>query len=131
MNGNTTYTSFTGVNVPAKIAGTTTPTNLFRIESSDNRLTYKGSKPRNFDIICTGTVDHNSGGNRIFSYYVYKNGVQLPAVSAERRFPNNDIGNFTLIGPVYLSVDDYIEVWAENETNSGSTLLTKLSVLLR
>lgn len=131
MNGNTTYTSFTGVNVPAKIAGTTTPTNLFRIESSNNRLTYKGSKPRNFDIICTGTVDHNSGGNRIFSYYVYKNGVQLPAVSAERRFPNNDIGNFTLIGPVYLSVDDYIEVWAENETNSGSTLLTKLSVLLR
>jgi hypothetical protein len=131
MNGNTTYTSFTGVNVPAKIGGTTTPTNLFRIESSDNRLTYKGSKPRNFDIICTGTVDHNSGGNRIFSYYVYKNGVQLPAVSAERRFPNNDIGNFTLIGPVYLSVDDYIEVWAENETNSGSTLLTKLSVLLR
>lgn len=131
MNGNATNTMFTAVDTPSKIAGTTISTNLFRIESSNNRLTYKGSKPRNFEIVCTGTIDHNSGGNRVFAYYIYKNGVQLPAVSAERRFSNNDIGNFTIIGPVYLTVDDYIEVWAENQTNAGDTLMTKLSVLIR
>ena len=131
MNGNATNTTFVASNIPSKIAGNTTSTNLFRIESSNNRLTYKGSKPRNFEIICTGTIDHSSGGNRIFTYYVYKNGVQLPSISAERRFPNNDIGNFTIIGPVYMAVDDYVEVWVENQTNSGNTLITKLSVLLK
>jgi len=131
MSGNTTTTSFAAVNTPAKIAGTTTAANLFRMEASNNRLTYKGSKPRHFEIICTSTVDHTSGGNRIFSYYIYKNGVQLSAISAERRFPNNDIGNFTLIGSVFMNVDDYVEVWAENQTNGVSTLLTKLSVVMK
>ncbi|MFG6684986.1 hypothetical protein ACGK9U_00275 [Mariniflexile sp. HNIBRBA6329] len=131
MNGNATNTAFTAVNTPTKILGTTTQSNLFRVTAANNRLTYTGSKPRNFEIICTGTVDHTTGGNRVFAYYIYKNGVQQPSISAERRFVNNDIGNFTLIGSVFMNVNDYIEVWVENQTNDSSTLLTKLSVSLR
>jgi hypothetical protein len=131
MNGNTTNTTFPAVNSPTKILGTTTATNLFRVTATNNRLTYIGSKPRNFEIISTATVDHSTGGNRTFAYYIYKNGVQLPSVSAERRFTNNDIGNLTLIGSVFMNVNDFIEVWVENQTNSAQTLLTKLSVSLR
>ena len=131
MVGNITQTQIVSSNTPVKIAGTTTGTNLFRVTNpSSNRLDYKGSKSRNFEIMCTGTVD-NSSGTRTYTFYIYKNGVKQNAISAERKFTSNDIGNFTLIGSLNLIKDDYIEVYAENTGNSNDILVTRLSLILK
>lgn len=134
MVDNTTTTTLTGDDVPAKIAGTTTADNLFRTESTvSNRLTYIGHKFREFEVVCTGTLEHLFNNARIYELSLYKNGVQVPQISSERRFTKNDVGNFTLVGILPLEPNDYIEIFISinNNNNVGSCLITRLSVILK
>lgn len=143
MTGNTTVTDFVtaGANTPVKIAGTTTATSLFRTSSAtDNRLVYNGKNTREFEVICTGTVDNdaNSPNARIYEFSLFKipngmAGAVVSAISSERRFSNNDIGNFTLIGIVSLAPGDAIEVHGSVNNVGGTlnTVVTRLSVILK
>ena len=134
MVGNATQTVFPGADIPTKILGTTTSDNLFRTTDNggtNNRLVYSGLQTRNFEVLCTGTVDHVINQARQFVFYLYKNGVKVDAISAERRFTNNDVGNFTLIGSLSLDPGDYIEIWIENKGNGTATEVERLSVILR
>lgn len=144
MTGNTTVTDFIAAG-PAgtyvKIAGTTTPSaNLFRMSSTDNRLTYEGKETKEFQVFCTGVVDNDasSPNARIYELTVRKvpsigAPVILPEISSERRFSNNDIGNFTLIGIVNLDPGDAIEIYASVNNVNGTlnTVVTRLSVVLK
>lgn len=130
MVGNTTSTNIPSSNTPYKIAGSTTPSNLFRVTHANNRLDYKGRKSRNFEITCTGTIE-NTWLTRTYTFYIYKNGIKQPAISAERKFSGNDIGNFTLIGSLNLAKDDRIEVYVESDASFGSVLITRLSLILK
>ena len=139
MTGNTTATTFVTDDVPVKIAGATTSSNLFRTSSTDNRLVYEGKEAREFEVICTGTLDHQPSAapnGRFYEFFLSKtpNGGSaaiVPAISSERRFSNNDIGNFTLIGLVSLEPGDAIEVYVSvsNTLNLVGTI-TRLSVVL-
>ncbi|WP_034044838.1 hypothetical protein [Wocania ichthyoenteri] len=141
MTGNTTVTNFVTANTPVKIAGTTTASDLFRTTSPiDNRLVYDGKETREFEVICTGTVDNdaNAPNARIYEFSLRKipsvgAPVILPGISSERRFSNNDIGNFTLIGIVSLGPGDAIEVYASVNNVGGTlnTIVTRLSVVLK
>ncbi|GGD08162.1 hypothetical protein [Hyunsoonleella pacifica] len=144
MTGNTTVTDFVAAGAAGtdvKIAGATTPSaNLFRMSSTDNRLTYEGKESREFEIFCTGTVDNdaNSPNARIYEFALRKipnigAPTILPEISSERRFSNNDIGNFTLIGIVNLEPGDAIEIYASVNNVGGTlnTVVTRLSVVLK
>lgn len=133
MVNNSTVTNLSSNDTPVKIAGTTIADNLFRTTASDNRLNYVGHKVREFEIICTGTLNHSVNNARSYEFYVYKNGVQVPAISAERRFSKNDVGNFTLAGILALQPNDYIEIWVSinNVTNVPDCLVERLSVVLK
>ncbi|MEP5340940.1 MAG: hypothetical protein ABJL44_12305 [Algibacter sp.] len=134
MVDNTTATTLTGDDIPAKISGTTTADNLFRTESTvSNRLTYIGHKFREFEVVCTGTLEHITNNARIYELSLYKNGIQIPQISSERRFTKNDVGNFTLVGMLPLNPDDYIEVYISinNNNNVGSCIISRLSVILK
>jgi len=134
MVGNTTPTNIQNSNTPYKIAGTTTGTNLFRTtHPENNRLTYKGRKSRSFEIICTGSmINPTLLTTKTFTFYIYRNGVKQPSISAERKFTGNDIGNFTLIGTLSLATDDSIEVYLESDSSAGGNpVVTRMSLILK
>ncbi len=133
MVNNVTATSLFADDTPVKIEGVTTSSNLFRTSSTDNRLTYLGTESREFEVICTGTMQHTVNNARRFEFYIYKNGVQVSAISAERRFSRNDVGNFSMTGVLNLAPNDYIEVWVSinNVGSVPSCLIERLSVVLK
>jgi len=134
MANNTTVTPLVTNNTPVKILGTTTADNLFRTTAATtNQLTYIGHKIREFEIICTGTLNHTINNAREYEFHIYKNGAIVSAISAERRFSKNDLGNFTLAGILTLTPNDYIEVYVSinNVTGVPDCTIERLSVLLK
>lgn len=119
-------TSFAAVNTPVKMLGTTTAANLFRVTSTlSNRLTYTGTKTKRFQLICSLTASQTSS-NMEYSFYVYKNGVQLPESRQKMKLVNStDRASLTISCTVSLASNDYIEIWCENNTNTtGITVET-------
>lgn len=116
-------TTIATMDVPVKVAGTTTALSLFRVTMpSSNRLTYTGSKTRRFQVIVsiTGTC---ASSNRNFSFHIYKNGSKLPESTQSMKLASGvSAGSLTLSCTVSLATNDYIEVWAEN--NSDNTDIT-------
>ncbi|WP_347926351.1 cell wall anchor protein [Pontimicrobium sp. SW4] len=125
-------TSITSVNTPVKIAGTTSPLNLFRTESLiDNRLTYVGEKTRFFSYSCALTVT-SASNNQDYSFYIAKNGVILPESKQGRKIATGaDKGSITITGVVQLSPNDYIEVWVENNTGSVNITAESMNLLMK
>lgn len=113
-------TTFAVVDVPVKMVGVTIPVNLFRMTAvGNNRLTYIGKKNRKFMAIIslTGTP---AAINNIYSFYIAKNGVILPESEQSVKFNSaSDQQSVTVSSSVFLSTDDYIEVWVKNSTNTG------------
>ncbi len=116
-------TNIVTVNVPVKIAGTTTSTGLFRVTSpSNNRLTYTGAKTEEFQVICSVTATALSN-NKSFSVHIFKNGIRLPQSTQSLKLPSGvAAGSITLSCIVNLVPNDYVEVWVEN--NSDNTDIT-------
>lgn len=133
MSDNTTATNLTTSNTPVKVAGATASNSLFRTSSTNNRITYEGSSSREFVVICSGTLEHTVNNARVYDFYVYKNGVQVSAISSERRFSRNDVGSYSMTGVLNLAPGDYIEIWVSiNNVNSvPSCLIGNLSVVLK
>ncbi|GAA4975287.1 hypothetical protein [Algibacter aquimarinus] len=140
MAGNTTNTNFVTNNVAVKVGGLTTSDGLFRMSSIDNRLVYEGREAREFQVICTGALDHGTTATpngRIYEFFLSKtpNGgspTLMPAISSERRFSNNDVGNFSMVGLIFLEPGDAIEIWVSiNNASNVDTDFTRLSVVLK
>ncbi len=125
-------TTFTAVNTPKKISGTTITASLFRVSSStDNRLTYTGTKSKRFMVQCSLTCSQASS-NMEYSFYIYKNGTQLPESRQKIRLTNSsDQVSVTISCTVSLSPTDYIEVWAENNTNTTTLRVEAFNLAIR
>jgi hypothetical protein len=118
-------TNFTGINTPVKVATVTQAVGLFRVDSDvNNQLEYTGSRPRRFLVNCSLTFV-SSGNNKVYSFYISKNGVILPESKISRKVTTGtDQGSLGLSCTVQMNPHDYIEVWVENNTdNSGMTVL--------
>jgi hypothetical protein len=110
-------TSFTAVNVPTKILGTTTSANLYRVTAGNNVLTYAGSKTKKFQVICSVTGTQASS-NIIYSFYIARNGSIIPESRQTIKFSNStDKVSVTVSCIATLAPTDYVEVWIENKTN--------------
>ncbi len=133
MVNNTIVTPLVTSNVAVGISGTTTASNLFRTTAANNKLTYVGAKCKEFELICTGTLNHTVNNARIYEFHIFKNGALVPAISAERRFSKNDVGNFAIAGIVTLDPNDYIEVCISINNVSGVSDCTveRLSVVIK
>lgn len=120
---NSNSTTFSGANIPVKVVCTTSPVSLFRVSSpSDNRLTYTGTKAKRFQVICSVSLT-SQAANKYFSFYIVKNGVILPESRQTMRLSSGvDKGSVTLSCTIQLNANDYVEVWAEN--NSDNTAMT-------
>ncbi len=137
---NTTTVPFVTANVAVKVTGATFSKGLFRMSSTDNKLVYEGKEAREFQINCSGALDHGTTATpngRIYDFFLYKtpNGgspAEEVGIASERRFSNNDIGNFSMVGLINLAPGDAIEIYVSiNNANNTNTYFTSLNVVLK
>ncbi len=127
-----TNTTFSGVDVPTKVLGTTVAASLFRVTSpSNNRLTYSGTKSRRFHVTASLSVTAQAA-NKYFSFYIVKNGVVLPESRQAMRLSSGvDKGSVTLSCTIFLDANDYIEVWAENNSDNSYVTIETLNLAIK
>jgi hypothetical protein len=133
---NSTTTNVILDNVPVKMAGVTTAGEFFRMNDDgaiDNRIKYKGAKPKTFTISCSATVERSSNGSRnIYSLIIYKNGVMVPSIISEQTFENGvSKGNFNLLGAITLTTDDYIEVYVSTDNRNIDPTVTRFNLVVQ
>ena len=126
-----TNTIITAANTPVKIAGTTSGLNLFRVTSTtDNRLTYTGTKTRFFTYTGSISVTASDNGKR-FVFYIAKNGTILSESQQSRKIANgSDRGSISISGVIELETDDYLEVWVENINDSTNIKAQSMNLLI-
>ncbi|RDK88901.1 cell wall anchor protein [Marinirhabdus gelatinilytica] len=131
-------TIFTANQAPVKLNGATTSDNLFRFSrSGNNKIVYDGKKTRYFTVTASISFEGNTSQDRYIFYIAKGNsGSPTPTVLDKtgvwRRIGGAfDIGAVPLIGTVELSPGDYIEVWAERFSGSGSLFTVALNLAIR
>jgi len=121
---------------PLNLAGngnsnSTTTVNLLRVSSpQDNRITYLGKKTRTFQINAALSIRGNSGVGDYYAFFIRKNGTTTLAETNTLMRVNNtsDISSNSISGTVELAPNDYIEIWAQRLTGSGTTSITVFSL---
>ncbi|MFK5983073.1 MAG: hypothetical protein QM499_09175 [Flavobacteriaceae bacterium] len=123
-------TTFTGSGVPKKLVGTSTSNNLFRFtKSGDNKIVYDGKIKRSFSITAAASFQGNVSGDR-FIFYIAKNGIVATDTKVYRQIGTaGDIGAIAIVGVMDLSPADYIEVWVERFSGTGSVILVSLNLI--
>lgn len=125
-------------NSPLNLTGnsnsnSTSAVNLLRTESSqDNRITYRGKKTRTFQLNVALSVRGNSGVGDYYAFFIRKNGTTtLTETNTLMRVNNTaDISSNAISGTVELAPNDYIEIWGQRLTSSGTTTITVFSLNL-
>ena len=130
MNGNATATVINTSGVAVKIAGTTSSSPITsKFVNTDNRATYVGGIAKSFKVVCTLSVE--SGNNNQIGIYIAKNGVLIPesevygTTSGAGRAENIVVQAF-----VSLQLNDYIELWIENDTGTQNIVVTDLNLVV-
>lgn len=130
MQDNHDETLISKKNTPVKVTGNTISGELLAFVATNNRLTYKGNEPATFQSVSTiSSKSTNSNGK--YTFYLSKNGLLISKSSMSRYFKKNSEGNLTLTTIISLKMDDYIEVWVENNTNDGNICICDLNLNLR
>lgn len=131
----TTTFAATGTSGRRKIAGTTTSNNLFRFaKDGDNRIVYKGIKPRYFQVVASVSYQTNTDATLII--YIAKNGVVLTETKVYGRGSGGFLSTSPIIalpsvGTVLMKTDDYLEVWVERYEGSANMSTVSLNLTAR
>lgn len=132
MNNNGTPTDIITANTPIKIAGTTTSNTITqKFTNTNNRATYTGGLTRIFDVSAIASVLSASSNDQI-GFYIAKNGVVID--SSESYLTTNSSNraeNIIVKAIVELSTNDYVEIWAENATDTSDIVVTDLNVIVK
>ncbi len=124
-------TSSTPVEVQG--GGSFASSNLCRFVSSDggNRLTYDGHEVRNFQINASLSVRVTSALGDFYAFLIYKNGVPVTESNAiafiDATYGNSQIQNVALNAIVEMQNGDYIEVYVDRLTGSGTDSMVVFS----
>lgn len=126
----TTFTA-SGAAGRKKISGTTSSTEMFRTSSAvSNRIVYEGSKTRKFNIQASFTVDAVNN-NKFFTFFIAKNGVVLAPTSISTKvIGGGDERALSFTGTTTLAPNDFIEVWAQNDTDTSGLIVPFLNLLI-
>ncbi|NNE31568.1 MAG: hypothetical protein HKN40_04285 [Winogradskyella sp.] len=114
-------------------ANSTTLVNSLRTSSpQDNRITYLGKKTRTFQVNAALSVRGNSGVGDFYAFFIKKNGTTLltETNTLMRVNDTSDISSNCINGTVELAPNDYIEIWGQRLTGTGTTSITVFSLNL-
>jgi len=135
--GASVTTAFTGTGTGSrrKVAGTTTSISLFRFaKDGDNKIVYKGTKPRYFQVVAS--VSYQTLTDATLIIYIAKNGVVLTETKVYGRGSGGLLSTAPIIalpsvGTVQLKTDDYLEVWVERYEGSANMSTVSLNLTAR
>lgn len=103
-----------------KLAGTTTAGDLTQFTHTSNRLTYTGAPTKKFHVsaaLSFTTVDNN----QIIGLKFAKNGTVVDNTYIDRKTGTGaDVGAVGMTAIIELADNDYIEVFAANESGTGN-----------
>ncbi|MCW9036739.1 hypothetical protein [Altibacter sp.] len=127
----TTNFTATGAAGRTKILGTTVSTELFRTTATvNNRIAYDGTKTRKFNIQASFTVDA-VGSNKFFTFFIARNGVILtPTAVSTKVIGGGDVRAVSFTGTTTLAPGDFIEVWAQNDSDTTGLIVPFLNLLI-
>ncbi|MCX7550968.1 hypothetical protein [Xanthomarina sp. F2636L] len=114
-------------------SNTTTAVNLLRTSSpQDNRITYEGKKTRTFQVNAALSIRGNSGVGTYYAFFIRKNGnTTLVETNTLMRVNNtSDVSSNSISGTVELAPGDYIEIWGQRLTSSGTDSISVFSLNL-
>ncbi len=127
--GNTTETvisasSSDGSNA-VLVAGTWTEerSSQFSVTAA-GRLTYLGAKTAVLPVTASLSAKMASGGSNSVRFYVAKNGAVIANSGAQNDLNSSTNSRTTLPWQVSLDTNDFVEVFAENNTNTVNILVT-------
>ncbi|MFV9550754.1 cell wall anchor protein [Algibacter sp. PT7-4] len=111
-----------GTAVPIQGNGTFTATNLFRFtDVGGNRLVYDGIEDRSFQVNASLSVRVTGAAGNFYAIVFYKNGTQITESNAVVYVDSDtQIQNVAITAEVNLSNGDYIEVYTQRLTGSGT-----------
>ncbi|MFH7001997.1 autotransporter outer membrane beta-barrel domain-containing protein [Flavobacterium bizetiae] len=130
-----TTLSGTGSGSRKKIFGTTTSNNLFRFaRDGDNRIVYKGTKTRYFQVIASVSYQTNTDATLVI--YIAKNGNVLTETKVYGRGSGGLLSSAPIIalpsvGTVQMKTDDNLEVWVERYEGSANMSTVSLNLTAR
>ena len=117
MQGNLTNTVIAAANTPVKVAGTTTNGNSSSdITLGTNSITYTGTDTKTFVIEGVGNLLRIGGGGLDGTVYIARNGAVVVKSGIQAQL-NAQERPFAVQCILDLAQNDFVEVWAENNTN--------------
>ncbi|OCB73412.1 hypothetical protein B0A79_19650 [Flavobacterium piscis] len=134
-SGAPTGFSGTGTTSRKKVLGATLSNSLFRFtKDGDNKITYRGNKPRYFQIV--GSISYQNTADATFILYIAKNNLVLPETKVYGRpsggiLVTSGITALPIVGTVQMKTGDYIEIWAERYDGSGNMSTISLNLTAR
>ena len=128
MTNNVTDTVIATVNVPVKMAGTTTSGVLsgFTMPSS-NRLTYTGTDSVTLFVSASFTAYRTAGADATVEAIVYKNGTTPQTSTTTKTFITLNRVSGVSQGFITLATNDYIELWLVNTTDATDILVNTMN----
>jgi hypothetical protein len=131
MNGNSTPTVIASSGTYTKILGSTSAGSIVqRFDvSTSNKAIYIGSLTDNFIVHVVLTFTGNN--NDDISFKIAKNGIEIDSSELSKTVVGT--GNYSSIALqdiIELSTNDYIEVFATNDTNTNDIIIKDLNVII-
>jgi hypothetical protein len=119
-SNNTTATDIITQSVAIPVAGSTFTGRIdYQFENNGSgRLTYNGSKTINKLIDCPMYIEAVQN-NKSWQFFIARNGVVLTKTKARVKTANTDATLVNPKGVVRLEPGDYIEVYAQNDTDTS------------
>lgn len=128
---NATNTVIAVTGTPVKLAGTWAEEDAFFFKTdATGRMTYAGEKDIEIDVNMSFSGAPVSGTNKLIKFYVAKNGSHIVNSGALNNLSAGDVSRSTLIWRVSLSLNDYIEGFVANETDTTDVLVTDAAMRL-
>jgi hypothetical protein len=128
INGSTTATT-TPVSTPVKV-GINPPVvwsnNSKGFGFSAGTLTFTGDSLQEFHITMSMTAEATAN-NQLYSIWVEKNGVQQDNLIIENEFTTKRQG-IPLSGIIELDVNDYVDVYVQNNTANKNLLISYINL---
>lgn len=118
-----------------KVAGTTTSNNLFRFtKDGENRITYRGTKTRYFQV--SASVSYQTNADATLILYIAKQGTVIAETKVYGRpsgglFSTSGIIALPIVGTVQLKTGEYIEIFAERYDGTGNMQTVSLNLTAR
>jgi hypothetical protein len=134
LTGNTTDTVLS-TGVPAIVntgGGAVQQAGVRYTVSTGGRATYIGTKQKFVSIHTTITFQKQGGGTDPYTFYLYKNGVQLPGsqIGVVSGGATAD-GTIALVYGTLMIQNDYIEIYVENPSSSDNMLVKDFQMVIR